>query len=298
MAQTPIRADAGSFAVEHAHRQLKNLALQVSRAAKSCTAAAVHDVRVSIRRFTQAIAVCQSHFRGADLPKNRRRLKKIMTAAGEVRNCDIALKLTARFRVPHAAHLRAKLESRRKESSQVLITDLKKWTARRVPSQWHAVLDSAQAAREESLDEFARRVLGRIAKDFQKQGNEASSHQASPKCMHRFRIAAKKFRYALELFQPAYPSLDVPLANIKQASALLGDVNDCVTVAEMVADYKGGARLADRLKKRQHKKTEQFRYYWKEQFNDAERLQSSLANLGKKPAASSTNSASTRKSVA
>lgn len=298
MAQSRIPDPAASgearqFAVQQADRQLKHLSLQISRAVKSCNAGAVHDVRVAIRRFTQAIAVCRAYFHAADLPKNRRRLKKFMSGAGEVRNCDVALKFTAKFKVPHAVQLRSKLQSRRKESERLLVTELKKWTDRRMPVRWRAALNSAAASREdEAIHELARRALGRIAKDFLKQGNEASSAEASPNVLHHFRIVAKKFRYALELFQPLYDALDPIVASIKRAHALLGDINDCVTVADIISEYKGGKPLADRLKKRQHKKTEEFRKYWKEAFSDGERLRSDIDHLQrpeqqplKKPAA-------------
>jgi CHAD domain-containing protein len=286
--------DARHFAVQQAHQQLRHLGLQINRAIKSSSAVAVHDVRVAIRRFTQTIAVGRAYFH--DLPKHRR-IKKMMTAAGEVRNCDVALKLIAKSRVPHSVQLRAKMQSRRKESARLLALELRKWTERKIALQWRAALTST-GTDDEAVHQLAQRTLGRIAKDFLKQGNEASTAGASPKVLHRFRIAAKKFRYALELFQPLYePALDPIVQSIKRASALLGDVNDCETVAAMVAEYKGGNRLADRLKKRQHKKIEEFRECWKEEFHDEQGLRGRIDRLGRKPAASS-RTAHSRKSAA
>jgi len=299
------------FAIGQAHKRLRRLALQITRATRSSTADAVHDVRVAIRRFTQSISVCQTYFRGSDKWKNRRRLKKIMTAAGEVRNCDVGLKFIVKFREPHSVQLRPKLQSLRKESEGVLLTELRKWTDRKMSVKWHADLDSAPSPSKgnlgaETADELARRLLGRTAKDFLKRGNQASSPQASPKGLHHFRIAAKKFRYALELFEPLYgSSLDPIVASIKDTSTLLGEINDSVTVAAMVADYKGGGRLAARLKKRQHKKTNEFRKYWDQTFGDGYQLRSAIDRLTlvepqveRKPAASSQSASGRRKSAA
>ena len=244
--------------------------------------------------------MCQASLR----PKNRRRLKKIMSVAGEARNYDVALKFVARYRVQHAAQLREKMQVHRKQSASALIAELRKWTDRRMSTKWHAALNT-DAKEEQTTPELARRALGRIAKDFVKQGQQASSTDASPKEMHQFRIVAKKFRYALELFQPLYESELTPIvASVKGASALLGDINDCVTVAGIVADYKGGHQLADRLAKRQHKKTGEFRKYWKEEFADAERLRSAIDHLHKaepavpkKPVASSRAASGQRKSA-
>jgi CHAD domain-containing protein len=110
---------------------------------------------------------------------------------------------------------------------------------------------------------MAQHALDRIGKDFFERGNEAASPKASPLDMHRFRIVAKKFRYTLELFQPLSPLVE----RIKRVSALLGDINDCVTAAAIVPP------LAAHLKKRQRKKTEEFRQYWASEF----------AKLRKKP---------------
>jgi CHAD domain-containing protein len=286
--RTPESAggNARSFAVEQARGQLRHLTSQISRTTKSCNPGAVHDLRVAIRRFTQAIAV-------TDMLKNRRRLKKIMAFAGEVRNYDVALKFNNRFKGPHAVHLQSKLEDRRRESEGLLVAELIKWRDRRLSLKWRAALGLAPSS-DQDVDQLARRVIGRVVKDYQKRGNEASSPKATPTCIHHFRIAAKKFRYALELFQPLYgTSLDPLVAGLKCASTLLGDINDCVTVAAIVAEYKGGNRLADRLKKRQHKKTEEFRKYWKEEFS-----RSSIDPLSKKPAASITFEHPRRESAA
>jgi len=273
------------------------LALQINRARNSCGTEAVHHVRVAIRRFTRAIAVGRPYIRAADVRKNRRRLKKIMNGAGDVRNCDVTLKFIARFRVPQAVDLRSKLQERRKESAGLLIIELKKWAGKRMTFKWRAALNSTpdkDAFGEEPSREMAARALARAMQDFLQQGNEASSPEASPERLHRFRLVAKKFRYLVELFQPLYgSSIDPIVESVKRASALLGDINDCATVAGIVAEYKGGHRLADRLKKRQRKKTEEFRRYWDE-FRDGGQLRSWIANLSgpapeelKKPVASS-----------
>jgi CHAD domain-containing protein len=269
MAQPPTRdtaaGDARRFTVGQARTHLRRLALQIGRAIKACDPDAVHDVRVAIRRFTRAIAVCQPYVRAADMRKNRRRLKKIMTVAGEVRNCDVALKLIAKLRIPQTRTLRLRVQRRRRLSALELTSELKKWRDRRKSIQWSAALRSPKdASPQESIQEVSRRLLARGMKDFLEQGKAASSPDASPERLHSFRIGAKKFRYTLELFQPLYgASLDPIVASMKSVSTLLGDINDCVTVAALAAKYDGSERLAERLKKRQDKTAEEFREYWK-----------------------------------
>ena len=85
--------------------------------------------------------------------------------------------------------------------------------------------------------------------------------------LHQFRIASKRFRYSLELFAPLYgPSLNPLLGRIKSTQDLLGDVNDCETVREMISQYKGADGLIVLLRKRQRKRIAEFRRYWSKAF--------------------------------
>ena len=84
------------FALDQAERRLGRLAFQINRTAKSRDTEAVHDLRVAVRRFSQVLRLFKPYFRGKEVRKIRRELKQMMGLAGEVRNCDIALKLMAK----------------------------------------------------------------------------------------------------------------------------------------------------------------------------------------------------------
>jgi CHAD domain-containing protein len=266
------RSSTARFAVEQSRRLLAQLSVQIARAAKSSSAEAVHHLRVTIRRFTQSVAVCKPCFPKKDARKGRRLLKKIMTAAGEARNCDIALKYLRKWRQADEEHLHSEIETRRKESADDLATQLKEWTDRQMLAKWRATL--AAGGKEKALpDDIPQRAISRIAEDFLELGTKAASSHASPHALHRFRIVAKKFRYTLELFQPHLgSSATAVIGRIKRAGGLLGDINDCVTVADMITELSGGKRLLSHLKKRQHKKTEEFRKYWQTEFADGKEL--------------------------
>jgi CHAD domain-containing protein len=244
-------------ATQHTRRLSRRLGVRINRVLESCDAPAVHQVRVAIRRFTQAVAAWKPCFPVKDLRKTRRRLKKIMSAAGEVRNCDVAHKFLLRWNIAHRDRLQSKLEARRQDAARVLIARLKRWT-------------NPNLAAQDSSPEMAQHALDRLSLEFFERGNEAASPKASPRAMHRFRIVAKKYRYTLELLHPSSPLVE----SIKRVSTLLGDINDCVAAAEIVPP------LAARLKKRQRKKIEAFRRCWAVEF----------AAPRRKPAASSQSS--------
>jgi CHAD domain-containing protein len=251
---------------------------------KSPNPDSVHDLRVAIRRFTQALSVFKPCFPGKDTRKIRRRLKKLMLDAGDVRNNDIALKILSKSRKTEAASLRPRIQSQRKEASRILIGALKRRMERKSSLKWRAALESALATGDEAfcavaIEETARQILPRMAKDFLERGNAASEEKASPEKLHHFRIASKKFRYTLELFTPLYgPSLNGWLESIKSVQTLLGDINDCATVAQMLADHKGDG-LSRWLKRRQRRNTEEFCRRWQEEFGDREMVRGRIQLL-------------------
>ncbi len=280
-----------SLPAEQTGKLLRRLAFQVSRGLKSRDAAAIHDLRVSIRRFIQALVVFKPYFRGKEARKIRRRLKRLMIPAGEVRNHDIALKLMAKSPRASASDLRAKLQSRRKESELILVSQLKRWTERKSSQKWRAEMEAALARAEQATvpvsEQLAQQTLCRMAKDFFEGGNAAANPKAAPAELHRFRIAAKKFRYSMELLAPMYGATLLRwLEKIKHAQALLGDINDYETVRQMVAPFKGSAEITAWLKKKERKSMAAFRKYWADEFGDRERARSCIEYL-RHPAAKS-----------
>ena len=283
------------FAREQADRLLGRLAFQIGRAIKSHNAEAVHDLRVSNRRFAQALRVLKPCFRGKELRKMRRELKRIMAVAGEVRNHDIALKLVAKTKRTERIALQPKIQSRRREAERSLLTLLKTWLERKSSLKWRSALERAAAQGREDfgkapIAQIARQMLPAMAQDFFERGDQAAGAKASPGEVHRFRIASKKFRYTLELFTPLCgPSLNPKLEAIRRIQTLLGDINDFETVRDILGQFEGAENVTAWFKKRQRKRLVEFRAYWATTFAAAEERQSwieSLKHLAPEPRAS------------
>ncbi|MGE5648037.1 MAG: CHAD domain-containing protein [Acidobacteriota bacterium] len=124
----------------HAERQtatlLRRMADQAGRAASSDDADTVHDLRVSIRRFSQALRIFRQFFPHGAAKKIRRRLKRLMAAASEVRNRDIALELLEQAGEPRNERL---VEERRRAGKD-LRAALKRWSRRNTQQRWRARL--------------------------------------------------------------------------------------------------------------------------------------------------------------
>ena len=108
--------------------------------------------------------------------------------------------------------------------------------------------------------ENARRVLPKLARQYFEAGRKAAQGKRSPKALHRFRIATKRFRYALELFRPIYgPSMDRRLKAVHALQNVLGKISDHQTILELLAGDKVLSMKVERALKR---KSKDFRKEW------------------------------------
>ncbi|MGB9455484.1 MAG: CHAD domain-containing protein [Bryobacteraceae bacterium] len=279
----------GGFATEQAARLLRRLALQIVRTTKSHGAAEVHDLRVAIRRFMCVLVVLKPCFRPKESRRIRRRLKEIMVQAGSVRDCDIALRLVAKL-APSSGPLVRQLRTEREEATRALAASLRCWVRRNLTAKWWVALEGEGGAQEFSANAVkvtARRIMPWMAKEYFRCGKDAARDQAPAEELHRFRIAAKNFRYALDLFAPLYgASANGLIQQLKDIQTLLGEVNDCATVGRMVSRHKGGREILAALKKRQRKKAEEFRQHWTAAFSSAaavRRWTDNLRHVGDQP---------------
>jgi len=273
------------FAIDQANRRLAKLGFQIDHSLRSRNPEAVHDLRVAVRRFSQTLRVFKPCFRGKEMRKVRRELKHITDLAGEVRNCDVALRLLSRSQKPEAATLRHKLESRRRECERTLVGFLRYWIDRKSSARWSAAVQDAATMNSEPLGKApivktARRILPRVAQEFFERGNRASKTKTPAAELHRFRIASKRLRYTLELFTSLYgPQMNSSLEKIRRAQGLLGEINDCETVRSLLSRYKDAGSLTSWLRKRQRRKTEEFHRYWEEAFGGDREMRSWSAFL-------------------
>jgi hypothetical protein len=138
---------------------------------------------------------------------------------------------------------------------------LKRWVRQRTSSRWRAALDTVGEAG--SLKDLAGSALARVAKRFMHRGKTAARAEASADELHQLRIAAKKLRYTLELVTPLYAAdLAGPLERVTDVQTRLGAINDCRTVRSMIEHLPESEATLSWLRRRQRRKTEEFRRDW------------------------------------
>ena len=139
--------------VDQCRQLLNQVTSQVEHTLKAGDPGSVHDLRVSIRRLRQALVV----FFPKKAPKKlRNRLRTMMVFAGEVRDCDITMKLLGKSKLAGVAALRSDCRRKREGAWLTLTGSLKDWLG-----QPHRIPTSRTV-----LEETAIQVLPAAAKDF------------------------------------------------------------------------------------------------------------------------------------
>ena len=120
--------------------------------------------------------------------------------------------------------------------------------------KWDDTLPVAQNARER---------LPRLLEKFYAAGREVLAHE-DPTTLHQFRLRGKRVRYTLEMFRPIYgPGLERLLKALRGAQNALGEINDCATARQIVSHPE----FHEWVEKRQSKLHDEFRRYWRDEFD-------------------------------
>ncbi|HLJ14085.1 MAG TPA: CHAD domain-containing protein [Bryobacteraceae bacterium] len=265
--------DIGRYAREQAANLLARFAFEVRRAVKSHDASSIHGLRITGRRFDEALLLFAPFFPEKELRKVRKRLRRLMELAGNVRNHDVVLVLAKSLGLTAEDSAVRKLRETRSDAARNLGTLLKKFVRRDFSSRWRGRLDliDPEPARGKAVQvtvaKSARSALPLATGRFFEAGRKAFASGGSADELHEFRLAAKSFRYSLELFQPIYgPAMARRLESLRQLQKLLGDINDCVVAKEMLIEAGAltNKRLLARLAQLKLARVAAFGHYWTE----------------------------------
>lgn len=124
------------YALERGALLLRRLAFQMHRASRLRDPESIHDLRVSIRRFQQCLAVFAQFFPRGQAKKIRARLHEIMLIAGEIRNRDIALELLQKSRLPADPALEGRWREEARRLHGELVRVLARWGRRDLSRRW------------------------------------------------------------------------------------------------------------------------------------------------------------------
>lgn len=226
------------FARAQALARLDEVRRQMLRVRRDPDPDAVHDLRVAIRRFSSVLQVFPECFSPKRAAKGKKRLKRILKAAGEVRDRDIALELAAKAD-ENGDGRAAELERERKAAARRLRKAVAKPKRRQALSVARRSVRLRKSRRtkpdgestwrpESQADQNAIERLPELIQDLFEAGRHALREPVDPAELHALRLKTKRRRYTLELFVPCYgPELEERIAQLEALQDLLGDINDC-----------------------------------------------------------------------
>ncbi|HYE13666.1 MAG TPA: CHAD domain-containing protein [Pyrinomonadaceae bacterium] len=232
----------------------------------------VHDMRVASRRLRSAVRDFAPYMRrgGKRLDEARESLKRLADALGEVRDLDVEIaeleKLAAEAPDEEAAEgarlILAEREERRglararltPEITEEALEDARRLLARALdpPRRRGKKKNGDDGERGESLAEAGDRIVLRLWDEL--RALSASLYRPlKTKPLHRMRIAAKRLRYAMELFAACRGRTLKKLASeVADLQKALGDLHDCDVWVEEFGGFlaegseDGGAHSAMR----------------------------------------------------
>ena len=252
----PIPPDLplGVYCQKQALDRLQDVRREMRRVRHDQQADAVHDLRVSIRRFSSVLQVFPECFPPKRAAKGRKRLKRVLKAAGKVRDHDIALSLADHAGDARLEDGRKELEKQRKRAARKLrrvVSKRKRQEA--LTAAKHAVRPrKALRGTETSVPwrpaapacQSAVERLPFLIGELFDAGRQALHGPLSAGELHQLRLRTKRRRYTLELFLPCYgPEMDDRIAQLKRLQDLLGEINDCRASRDLAQSEEERARL-------------------------------------------------------
>lgn len=222
----------------------------------------VHSMRVASRRLRSALRDFVPYLRQRGISSIQKQLKTLADALGDVRDQDVAIMALEKIRLPEklSSPLKQFIETTKEirgHAREELKTTLESGRLRQLETDFLAALDKATASSERKSAPTYLKMSRAIVMERLKELETLSAGLFSPfevKTLHEMRIAAKRLRYALELFQPcwgrAFGSYAKRTARIQST---LGDLHDCDVWIESLGKQINVAR-----KRKQHEDVEAF----------------------------------------
>ena len=217
----------------------------------------VHSMRVASRRLRSALRDFTPYLHKRRLSSVLKSLRDIADALGEVRDQDVAImaleKLQTHMPEEVSPALKQFIDARkaiRDQAREVLITMLADHELKQLELSFEAAVEEATAggpARNQvplliSFRKMSRAIILDRLKELEKLSN-GLFRPFDVETLHEMRIAAKRLRYAIELFQQCWGrSIASYAKRAAQMQTALGDVHDCDVWIESFGNEVNKAR--------------------------------------------------------
>jgi len=246
------------LAARYVRKQVRQLLKQLGGAKDASDIEHVHQARVASRRLRAGLQVFPECFPRKKVERWRKKVRRLTQGLGPARDADVQAEfvrgvlagLNGKAYRPGIARLLVRVEQSRRAIQPEVVRAVDRFEASGVGSQ---MLDAAEKMRarfkKRDLSVQSPFVFSQAADHVCDRLNELMGYEdclAEPEDLeqhHAMRIAAKRLRYTLEIFQPVYQGrLDPFVKAMKGLQTLLGDVHDCDVWVEHLETFLGEER--------------------------------------------------------
>jgi CHAD domain-containing protein len=256
----PVDDGYRMLAAQCLRKQARRLARQIRRVGREVQIEVIHQARVAARRLTAGIRAFGPLLGNKRYRRWQEDVGKALRRLGDARDKDVqiefirqVLKQTGdRALRPGIRRVLVRLQQQRRELQPKVIKAARnlarsgtlKAVRRQADAMTEALPPAGATIQTPLVFETARRrIVKRLGELLAYEACLAEPAEADRH--HRMRIAAKRLRYTMELFRPAYEGdLDVSLSAMKKLQDLLGDLHDCDVWLQLLPDF-----LADETKR-------------------------------------------------
>jgi triphosphatase len=238
----------------------------------TCSAEAVHDMRVAARRLRAAITTFKKILPGK-AKKIKAELKKLGQALGKKRDLDIiseCIQSLTKAKVISFPKLDRLID---KTQEQLFLALRSKFFANLMSSLEHL---KALPTKQNILKIMKKQILKPLNRVLKIA--PLIDSKAEDETLHRLRIAIKKLRYVCEFFDPVFSkyicSLDSFIEKTKKMQDVLGEHQDAIMGISMLMRYKSQFSseefilLKENYKYRKKKTRKEFFKIWKNYYPD------------------------------
>ena len=200
----------------------------------------VHSMRVASRRLRGALRDFTPYLRKRGVNSVQKRLKTLASTLGEVRDHDVAIMALEQIEKRAPADVSPTLKQfidtrkeRREQAREALKLALDKTQLDQLQSDFVAAVDAATSTKgPEHAPQITYLKMSRaVIVDRLKELEKLSADLFKPfeiETLHEMRIAAKRLRYAVELFQRCWGrSISTYAKRAARVQTALGDLHDC-----------------------------------------------------------------------
>ena len=196
------------------------------RCRRDCSEESVHDLRVANRRLVAVLTLLGKLHSFAALAKAHRALKGEMHASGALRDTQVQLRLLKEITGAGSKKIRRQLRADERRQSRCLVRKLKRT---KLTKRMAALRQSIREMREtEDAEKRAEvRLRRELAENFRRLVRLQRLAQSDPRCLHRARIALKKFRYVVEVLHSFLPAASAHgLVRLHRCQTIMGEIHD------------------------------------------------------------------------